>query len=216
MIENPTKVDSSAPPKRHRWCQYSLRSLLAFTALCAVAARWVGDPVIKARQQATSAQAIRASGGQVYTCRGKPIVPDWMRTFYAPELAASVSHVELPRDSGDAEFALLDGVPDLLYLMSSGSQVTDAGLAHLSALTELQGLNLSNTRITDAGLSRLKGLTNLKDVRLSHTQISDAGLEQLKSMGQLQSLWLDRTRVTKDGVRRLRQALPRCSSIVGP
>jgi hypothetical protein len=218
LLPLPALADNAAmeaePKCRRRWFQFSLRTLLVLTGLCAIAARWVGDPIIKARQQATAVQAIRASGGQIYTCRGHPIVPDWMRSFYSPSLDTSVSHVAFSETSGDAEFASLDGLPDLLYLMSSGSRLTDAGLEHLSGLSELQGLNLSKTQITDAGMKYLKGLTNLKDVRLSDTQITDAGLEQLDSLGQLHELWLDGTHVTKDGVRRLQQALPGCRATV--
>jgi hypothetical protein len=216
-MERVTADIATAMPRRNRrWFQFSLRSLMALTALCAIAARWGGDPIIKAQQQATAVLAIRASGGQIYTCRGHPIVPDWMRSFYSPGLDTSVSHVAFSETSGDADFASLDGLPDLLYLMNSGSRLTDAGLEHLSGLSELQGLNLSNTQITDTGLKYLRGLTNLKEVRLSDTQITDAGLDQLESLRQLQELWLDGTHVTRNGVRRLQQALPGCRAILDP
>jgi len=178
-------------PKR-TWFQYRLRTLLAFTSLCGVAAKWVGDPIIDARRQENAVQAIEASGGTCYHCRGKPLVPQWACGPLGLNFGISISHVQFRRTSGDAELALLDNLPNLLCLIHSGCGVTDAGLRHVAGLTELGSLNLSGTQVTDSGLRQLTRLTKLKYLDLSGTQ------------------------VTGDGVKGLQRALPNCHIVVGP
>ncbi len=208
-------VPKAKPKSKLRWLQFRLRTLLVLMALCGVAVRWAGQPIIAARQQANAVAAIEAAGGHFYKCRGKPIVPGWMRRFFAPSACISVSHVEFPRHSGDAEMALLADLPHVINLMGCGSHTTDAGMTHISGLSELGWLNLSETQITDTGLRYLCGLSNLQDLNLTDTHITDAGVEQLKSLTGLKRLHLDGTKVSAEQVESLEKALPNCA-ISGP
>jgi len=222
-----------------RWFQYRLRTLLVFTALCGVAAKWVGDPIIKVQRQARAVQFIRAAGGRTYDCLGHCTVPTWMQGWFGIGPGFWISHVRFAEESGDADLATLDDLPDLLFVIGCGSQVTDAGLEHLQGLRHLESVNLSKTRITgaglvflnkltnlkrldlshthvtDAGLRYLQGLTNLTELDLHGTQVTDAGLPYLKMLANLKDLDLYGTQVSFDGVKRLQQALPNCA-VIGP
>jgi hypothetical protein len=59
------------PKSKLRWLQFRLRTLLVLMALCGVAVRWAGEPIIAARQQANAVAAIEAAGGRIYTLRGQ-------------------------------------------------------------------------------------------------------------------------------------------------
>ena len=203
------------------------------------AAKWVGVPIIKVRRQQSAVRAIEASGGRCYWCGGKPLVPDWMRKRFALGDCISISHVDLPDESGDADMALLDDLPDLRQVMGCGCQVTDVGLEHLQGLSHLECVYLCNTQITgsgleylkyqsnlqlldlsctqinDAGLEHLGGLTNLRVLNLSDTHITNAGLPNLKMLTQLMELDCQNTQVTIDGVKDIQKVLPNCRIIVG-
>lgn len=166
-------------PKRS-WLQYRLRTLLLFTALCGVAARWVLVPVEAARRQESAARAIADLKGQCYHCRGKPLVPKWANGIFGLEYGISVSHASFPKTTGDAELALLDDLPNLLDLMQCGSRVTDAGLRHVAQLTEIRVVNLSDSQVTDAGLEQLRGLSNLRNLDVSDTHVTDEGAASLQ------------------------------------
>jgi hypothetical protein len=63
MEAEPPKAD---PPKRkRRWLQFSLRTLMMFTLICAVAAGWLGKRMEQKRSERDAAEAITKIGGQV-------------------------------------------------------------------------------------------------------------------------------------------------------
>ena len=56
-------MNAGTPRPRRRWLQFSLRSILALTAVVAI---WLGIKVTAAHNQRNAVKAILASGGQVY------------------------------------------------------------------------------------------------------------------------------------------------------
>ena len=94
---------------------------------------------------------------------------------------------------------------------STGTDVSDAGLAHIGKLAGLEELLMSYGRFTDAGLASLGGLTHLVRLDLVRTRTSDKGLANLAPLKNLTSLNLDYTTVTDKGlcgsVRRFRNLL---------
>jgi hypothetical protein len=97
----------------------------------------------------------------------------------------------------------------IVWLVLSGTKVTDVGLEHLKGLTQLQSLNLRGTKVTDAGLVHLKGLTQLRELDLARSitilpDVTDAGLVHLKGLNQLQTLNLWGTKVSDDGLKHLK------------
>jgi len=202
-------------PKRLRWYQFSLRTLLIFMTVVAIlVGTFVVQVIIPAERQKAAVAMIERRGGSVdYSDKSKSewtSVPDWLRNCLGPGYFQSVMLVELQGTKiTDAELERLQGLVTLQYLLLSSTQITDTGLAHLKGLTSLEGLGLDNTQITDTGLDRLREMTSLKDLSLSGTQITDAGLAHLKGLNALESLGLDNTQITDAGVAKLRAALPK-------
>ncbi|HEV2969088.1 MAG TPA: hypothetical protein VGY55_03800 [Pirellulales bacterium] len=211
------------PPKRKRhWFQFSLRSLLIFTLICAIPCAWLGRNVERKRRDREAVDAIVKLGGSVvYDYQidrsGKPIPgaeppgPDWLRKLLGENLFSEVALVSLDGTKvTDAGLVYLRDLTQLetLYLISNN--VTDEGLVNLEELRQLKELNLSGTRVGDAGLVHLKGLTRLKKLWLVVTHVTDAGLIHLNGLNQLQDLELGGTTVTYAGVNDLQKALPKC------
>jgi len=105
-------------------------------------------------------------------------------------LSQSASPAEL-----DTQLVDLAGVPRVLMLDLSGSQVQDAQLKHLETLDELHTLDLSDTAITSAGLADLAKLTGLRKLTLSNTLVDDEGLkEHIPDFPALETLELSPSR----------------------
>ncbi|NQT16725.1 MAG: hypothetical protein HQ582_28465 [Planctomycetes bacterium] len=201
--------------RKHRWFQFSLRTLLVFVLLVSIGMSWLGVQLDRARKQREAVEAIEKAGGSVLygyelTPSGSS-VPMWLRELLGEDFFFDVSGVVGARhDFGDAGLEHLNGLTSLQGLYLDDMQVTDAGLEHLKGLTSLQRLDLEDTQVTDAGLEHLKGLTSLLELDLNDTQVTDAGLEHLKGLTNLVALELVDTQVTPEGVESLKRALPNC------
>ena len=207
----PTEPSNADPPKRQRrWYQFSLRTLLIFTVLCAVAASWFGNKIEQKRIERDAVAAIVEFGGEAHydyerVYGAKPPGPEWLRKLLGENFFSEVVAVDL-RESRDADVGLVNvkELPRLDWLFVAGSKATDAGLVNIQGLTQLQTLSLMNTQVTDAGLVDLKTLTGLRRVNLVATKVTDAGLECLKGLNQLQLLILAETNVTDAGLENLK------------
>jgi hypothetical protein len=228
MQTEPPKAD---PPKRtRRWFQFSLRSLLIFTLICAVACAWLGRKIEQKRREREAVEAIVRDGfsvmydsqldprGTPYS-NDRPPGPDWLRKVLGDNFFSEAKRVFVFGDrrgtntATDAGLARLGELPHLEWVSLDSTNVSDSGLVHVEALTELQTLDLGNTAITDAGLEHLKKLTQLSSLYLTGTKITDAGLEHVKGCTQLVVLFLDGTQVTDAGLEKLR-SLTRLGNLV--
>ena len=215
MQSEPFKAD---PPKhKRRWFQFSLRTLLIFTAIAAVSCGWLGKKIERKHQEQAAVNAIRKSGGSVdydyeslkSSKPSKPPGPDWLRKLIGENFFSEVEGVFTSKAT-DADLERLEVLPQLKSLMLGGNQsYTDAGLMNLRRLPQLQALKLG-TEVTDAGLIHLSGLSELNWLDLEGTQVTDAGLVNLKGLIQLKTLSVLRTNVTDAGVKDLQTALPDC------
>ena len=136
------------------------------------------------------------------------------------ELAKSPTLHRLERQLFDDEFLALtsvlpDGSPPLPELRelrqsnSSGSLLTDRGLANLRNLPNLIHLDLRWSKVTDQGLAQLKELPFLRTLYLADcVGITDEGAAILATMHGLESLNISQTKISPEGVLRV-AALPR-------
>jgi len=173
-----------ASPSRRRWFQFSLRTLLIVTTVCAalfgILARWS----YKARQQRDAVAALGEPWGYVTydfhisgELAGVPSYwPEWLINALGVDYFANVLvlkptpgpyAVDLEgrgvHEIDDVRLEYLKGLPKLRYLWLDRTKVTDAGLQHLQGLTELEYLSLSGTQVTEAGVERLqKALPNCR------------------------------------------------------
>src|SRR5260221_801163 len=138
MQTEPAKAD---PPKRkRRWFQFSLRALMIFTIVVAVACGWFGAKLERARNQKSAVEAILKNGGSIaydyqhWDSSGKMIpnlVPPgsaWLRTLLGDDFFTDVVIVTAKTDD-DLKFVRAFGRLGSLYL--NYSQITDEGLDHI-------------------------------------------------------------------------------------
>jgi Leucine-rich repeat (LRR) protein len=184
-------------PKR-RWYQYSLRGLLLFVTLCAIACSWLAVTIQAQRKQHKAAEAIKGLGGTVQ-CE-----PTWLGKVLKDDSLVYVTEVDLSNQTHtDDKLMQLQALSRLRTLRLRGADISDAGLVRIEHLCQLVELDLSETAVTDAGLVHLRNLRRLKVVNLHGGQITDAGLVNLDELSQLNHLGLSNTKVTDAGLTHL-------------
>jgi Leucine-rich repeat (LRR) protein len=231
----PTPTDNAAmetgphkaePPKRkRRWFQFSLRTLMVLTLVCAIPFAWLGRRIEQKRGEREAVAAIVKLGGSVSydyekaswewefggsapigeVKHAKPPGPDWLRNLLGENFFSDVYWVVLSTSDGK-----LENLKQLTQLKKLQLTVSDGGLENLKGLTQLQFLHFSGA-VTDADLENLKEMHHLKELSLNATKVTDAGLTKLKGLTHLESLGLGLTKVTDAGVKDLQTALPNCN-----
>jgi hypothetical protein len=218
MQADPIKTD---PPRRkRRWLQFSLRSLLIFTLICAVGSAWVAHRMEQKRKEREIVAAIIKSGGEVYydyqvdpsgiphggAERISPTGPHWSRQLFGENFFSDVKSVRFK--GGDTEFENIKELTQLQTLDLSQSTVTDAGLVLLDRFPRLErlclGLGTAKIDVTDAGLKHIKRLTQLRELYLDKTKVTDAGLVNIRELTELQLLYLGDTKITDLGLANLK------------
>ncbi len=153
-------------------------------------------------------------------CRDRPGQPIWGANLAFLPVTDEDLHALL-KEGAEIEFLVLTGtnvtdeglaylrqMPRLKDLGLTGTQITDAGCRDLAQMATLRDLSLSNTGITDIGLEHVSTLTNLHTLNLSKTAITDRGLKLLQKLDRLQFLNVSQTNVTGEGIRDLKEKIP--------
>jgi len=212
-------------PKRRRWYQFSLRTLLIVVLVLSLPLGWIGWKLEKAREQRKAVEAILKEGASVwydYQMKketgvlipgAEPPGPAWLRKLLGDDVFADVVQVFLRGDNVDSQLKQIKGFTKMRTLHTY-KHVTDAGLEHITGMKELKILSLDGSQITDEGLAHLSGLTELRLLMLSRTQITDAGLRHLNGLTKLTGLHVVDTRVTDDGAIELQEVLPNCEIVL--
>ncbi len=175
-----TMSDSHPPRAKHRWYQFSLRTLLLFVLVAGIGFGLFGRELEHARHEKKAAEELRKLGA------GLDDWPGWQEIVFGRDY------------------------PPIVQVNLRGTREIDAALEHLAALEHIEDLGLSGTSVSDADLENLKKLTSLVSLDLRDTAVSDSGLEHLKGLTGLRWLKLTGTQVTEKGVEKLQQALPNC------
>lgn len=208
-------TSANKPPKRkgRRWLQFSLRSLLLFTGLCAGALGLWKVYLAPYYRQRPAIEELKGMGIEYHL---KPAEdPRWVGWLVGKEYFVRVIGVT-DRDrthhySGEALQRLLwifERLPFLEWLSFRGD-FSDDDLVHLKHMDRLTMVALPYSRIEGDGLSHLARATHLRNVQFyGCASFGDAGLERLKHHQELESLELQKTQVTDEGLRAL-QELPR-------
>jgi hypothetical protein len=170
------------PRPTRRWFQFSLRALLLFVTLCAIACSWLAVKLRAVKREEAAAAAIEKAGGSVLW-NGNAPGPAWLRGVLGEHFFAHVLIVGLLEGAEvtDSTLEPLDAMNDLQRLDLEDANFTDAGLEHLQGLHELRELGLYGTNLTDAGLEKIAALKELERLTLEGTQFTDAGLGKLAS-----------------------------------
>jgi hypothetical protein len=181
--------------------QYSILSLLAFTALIAATLGWVKRDLQEAARQE------RALGP---LCMGKcgeldsPVpAPAWLCALLGNDFFWDATHktmFDFSDESGatDADLEFLNGIKNVRVLHLRSPKITDAGIKKLRDFKQLLTLDIRNINVRDAGLEQLKGLENLQELSLVNTRVTGAGLKCLK-LDRLRHFSLEGTNIADDG-----------------
>jgi hypothetical protein len=177
------------PPRRRRWVPITLRVLVVFLLLFAVASPYVGMRIY--RQQA-AINVIKGAGG-FFVYRRE--APSWLRSSFG-DAVASPERVILLKTPWSADLARqVANVESLTWIESIDVGFTDADLIHLAKLRACHFLILNGASISDGGLRSLKNMMALQFLDLSQTRITGKGLEHLSSLSALEGLGLAGTPV---------------------
>ncbi len=160
MQSEPVKAD---PPKRKRhWFQFSLRSLMIFTAIVAVVFGWLGSKFEQKRRQRAAAAAIIKNAGSVsydyervkgkpgYWQPAEPFGPAWLRAILGDNFFSEV---------------------DCIYCITAPES--------LKEFPQLRSLRLMSWGITDEAVESVKTLKELRDLGLIDTKLSDTAVNEL-------------------------------------
>jgi Leucine Rich repeat len=205
------------PPKlRRRWFQFSLRTLLFFTLICAVGSALVARRMDQKHNEREIVEAILKLGGLVeydyQIDRAKPPGPDWLRNVLGENYFSDVEVVILQNvPDADARLGNVKRLTQVQWLSLAHTNITDAGLVNLNGLTNLKTLYLQDAKVSDTGMVNLERLTRLRTLLLTNTSVSDVGIGSLKGLTNLKQLDVRGTRVTDAGVEYLQKALPNCA-----
>ncbi len=227
-------ADMNVPRPSRRWLQFSLRALLVFVTLCALACSWLAVKLRETQREEAAAAAIEKVGGTA-AWDAKLSGPAWLRSLLGEHVFGNVTNVVLHGDKlsdtaleplyslnhlqrldlsfaniTDADIEHLQRLRQLKGLFLETPEVTDAAFEKLSGLDKLEELELHATRITDAGLGKLTGLNQIRALALYDANVNDTALENLQRMTKLTYVYLYKTHVTAAGVKKLQQALPNC------
>ncbi|MGD0897974.1 MAG: hypothetical protein ABR915_09055 [Thermoguttaceae bacterium] len=230
MCSQPKTTDDKP---RHRWYQYSLRTLLLLMLLVSVGMSLVANRMRRAERQREAVAAIKRSGGLVWYEHedGRPFPsptpppgPLWLRRLLGDDFFRRVVAAYV---ASDADFKYL-GQLDCLTRVCCRGTLGETGLMHilelrhprdpstpenaevspefeiLTTLTKLEDLDLDLTNIGDAELERIKAMPRLHRLDLSGTEITDAGLRHLEELPRLQQLYLSMTEIGDAGVEHLK------------
>lgn len=181
--------------------QYSLRTLLALTAVPAI---WIGVEAKHARDVKAAVAFVENLGGNVWY--------DWQEDPRNPGMPDPRKYMsgEVPAPKwlraliGDECFVEIEGVN------LGGRRASDDDMRRLANLTKLKYLSLEMTDVTDEGLEHLRGLTSLGTLFIDITDVTDAGLECLNDLPELQHIYAPDTKITQRGAEKFRKSKPGC------
>jgi hypothetical protein len=197
-------VDPIPPRRKLRWYQYSLRTLMLFTLVCAIALGYLKRKMNQAEAQRKAVAAIQESRVNnrnwyvLYEWSGSDPAsyrlehppywkPKWARNWLGDDFFFKVTCTAIRAELIDQVVHL----PDLTALRIDGidKELTDADLDHLIELHALDALNITGAKISDAGV---KSIAKLRQFRLLNFidchQVTDQGLVHLRSQKQLHQL----------------------------
>jgi hypothetical protein len=215
---------------RRRWYQFSLRSLLIFTAVVAVFIGWLAAKVERKAADRETVEAIVKAGGRAYydyqqgrdgnviawMLYAEPTGPAWLRKILGENFFSEVDFVWLNGlDFADADLERIKRLTQLEFLSLRRTKVSDGGLAEIRGLAKLRFLDVGETKVTDAGLQYIEDLTQLNELDLTGIKVTDNGLAQLNRLANLKYLYLTGTLVTDAGIEHLQRLLPKCMIVSG-
>ncbi len=221
MDAEPPRV--TAPERKRRWFQFSLRTLMIFVVAVAVPCAWLGHWQSQKRREQAAVDALVRTGadvefdyqlaagspnGRVNTRSGLA----WLRGLFGENAFDEVVQISCHGcdDCGlpgkclhltDDDLVSVRDLPSLKAVRLMGTYgISDAGIKNLAGLTRLEELWITGTEVTDTGLKSLSQLKHLTHLTIEGTRITDAGVQSLGDLRQLTHLTLKGNRITDAGM----------------
>jgi hypothetical protein len=199
-MESPSQSVEKPVKRKLRWYQFSLRSLLIFVTLFAVACSWFAVKMGRAKRQKEAIEVIQKVGGSVHydyeetaprtvSNSGKPREPEWLLKLLGEDFfhkPVNITFFETPKDEGWIK--AVNSLPSLKTLLLSGGNISDETLEHLSELPNLEELHANSSSVSDKGLKNLEKFPKLRWLTIHYTKVTDSGLVHVRSLKHLE--WL--------------------------
>ncbi len=164
---------ADALPRRRRWYQFRLRTLLLLVTLAAVSAGAWRIYVEPYRQQRRTMKEIERLGGRYVSAAANP----WLRGLLGSDLQ-NLTMVDVGGCDDPASYlGLVADLPAMETLAVGGPAFTDEHLAQLHRMATLRSLVLDGTNVTEEGLAALRA--KIPDVDVYRSQ--RRAIEALKS-----------------------------------
>lgn len=200
-------------PRRRRFLQFSLKTLLLLTFAVAVSCAWFKAKLDRKERERTAIAEIRKNGGTAghvwrqwppgpWSIDMKiPPGPKWLRKRLGDDFFSDVVAVSVSGDQITAEWLThLEPLTEMTVAHFTWTRITNDGVRYMTRFKKITELRLDRT-VTDDGLACLKEFPELKHLNLSGCSgVSDAALVHLKEITTLEALWLDETSVTDAGL----------------
>lgn len=104
----------------------------------------------------------------------------------------------------DAGLKILAGMPQLVVLLVSGDDVTDAGIEPFAKCRSLTRIHLATERVTDAGIKALGKLPGLRVLVLLGLRLNGSAFQAFAGSKSLECLWLELVKgFTDEGAKNL-------------
>lgn len=200
-------------PRRRRFLQFSLRTVLVLITVVAV---WLGTWLDRGRREKAAVEALRQSGYVTFDCdfqwdangefarTAKPPGPEWAREWLGRHCFMRV--VGVTTTYGEFDDDALAPVAQFRQLRRFANDV-EMVLSHLegrgdwSTPCNYAMRDAGKYRpISDAGLTHLSRLAHLESLVLIGTEVTDEGLRQLTGLQRLKRLKISSPNITDEGV----------------
>jgi len=198
--------------------QYSLRSLLVATLICAIVVAWYSRGYRRRQQFQRDMQTlsdmnivfnVHTGDGQISSMRaygGLGSAERFDKFCAIAERQPRLRGVSACwSDLSEAQVARLLALPVKALMIE---QCSAGGTLRAEASPTLTRLGLPRTRIDDHSLAALGELPNVEHLDLTRTRVSDRSIDYLAGRKRLKLVILARCKVTAEGAQRLRRLRP--------
>lgn len=213
MPESKPHEQPTNPKRRSLWRSWSLRTLFAFVAICALATAWASYQLRLGQLHKEVAENLRQLGAMAGETRAEKVylgpiaisITDkrqaWLKALGVEDATTRTGRVVLyERSKGERLEKTIDELSRLdwfKHLSLYGCPMDQAQLARLLESTNVDTLYLEGMKVDRRGIPCLRD-TKVKWLLLARTQFSDPGIDDLPI--SLEYLDATRTRISDEGL----------------
>lgn len=175
----------TAPRKRSRLVQFSLRSLVMLMVIAGVGVGWVGSLIRFAREKESAAELLRESQvGVTYVLKPQStLVPanEWTRKVFGRQFFEQVSELQTREFEAASILNRIKLFPHLQKVLFNNTFANDETFRYLGKCRDLTVVYAGGTAVTDKGVKELHELQRLEKLVLWDTRIGDEAIDALGS-----------------------------------